>query len=311
MSGEMRIVSVGTALGAGSVDNFEQAAAYDRDADFVRTRLGPVELREADTDDTTISLAKKAGEAALEKAEVSPDEIGLLVLVTQNPDHGGLPHNSAVLQGELGLPTSAACFDVGLGCSGYVYGLSIVDAMMKSLGISKALLVTSDQYRKHLKSGDGNTQLLFGDGAAATLLSRDACQGFRYLGARLGTDGTKHKALMRETEGISMNGRAVYGFSRKTTPLEMMEFLVEKGIDKEQIDAFLLHQGSQAIIDEIRDQLDLAPAKVPIGLTHTGNTVSSSIPFLLEASIEQQEAKRLLLAGFGVGLSWGIALLER
>lgn len=311
MTKEVWIRSIGTTVGRKTVDNHEQAASYRKEAEFVHSRLGAIELPEASPDETAISLAKEACIASIQKGNVDPSDIGMLIFVSQNPDFGGLPHNSAVLQGELGLPTSAVCFDVGLGCSGFVYGLSIVDAMLRSLNTEHALLVTSDQYRKHLLPGDGNTQLLFGDGAAATLISSEPGDGFCYRGARLGTDGTKFKGLMRASDGISMSGRAIYGFSRKVVPAEISKFLDQSGLTKDDINCFLLHQGSRAIVEEIANELRLPPGKVPIMLEKTGNTVSSSIPFMLETLLHHPSAKRVLLAGFGVGLSWGIALLER
>jgi len=311
LNGRVHITAIGTSIGTTRIDNIAQAAAYGRDAAFVEERLGPIQLPQSGSAETAVSLAQAACNAALETSGVAPEQIGLLIMVTQNPDHGGLPHNSAILQHALGLPTTAMCFDIGLGCSGYVYGLSTIEALMVHRGISHALLVTSDQYRRHLITNDINTQLLFGDGAAATVLQLDEGLGYCWEGATLGTDGTHHKALIRTPEGIAMNGRVIYGFSRKVVPNAIRNFLTDRGLTLTEVDQVLLHQGSQAILDEISKALELPAHKVPTSLTQMGNTVSSSLPSLLQIQLERRDADQILLAGFGVGLSYGVGLLTK
>ena len=166
MIGGVYIKAIGASLGAMRVDNRAVAAAFGKDADFVLERIGALELRRAAPTDTAVSLAVAACQNALENAGVSLKEVGLILFVTQNPDHGGLPHNSAILQAELDLPKGIVCLDIGLGCSGFAYGLAVASSMMKTLGLQTALLVTSDQYGGHLRPDDGNTQMLFVTGHA-------------------------------------------------------------------------------------------------------------------------------------------------
>ncbi|MCC5975859.1 MAG: ketoacyl-ACP synthase III [Rubellimicrobium sp.] len=301
---------IGTAEAAMQVDNIAQAKTLGKDGDFIAARIGATWLPQAGPGDTACALGERAARDALARAGVDAGDVGLLVFVSQNPDHGGLPQNAAILQDRLGLPTASICFDLGLGCSGFVYGLVVVASMMKTAGVDTALLVTSDQYRAALKPDDANTQLLFGDGACATVLStRGGVLELR--AARLGTDGSGHTALIRTPDGITMNGRAVFNFSRKLIPAEIDAFLADQGLDKSTLDTVLLHQGSRGIVDEIRRQMDLPQDCVPFEMEGRGNTVSSSIPFLLAPRLGPDGPTRILAAGFGVGLSWGIVLLER
>ena len=129
---------------------------------------------------------------------------------------------------------------------------------------------------------------------------------------RLGTDGGAHQALVRDTDGvIKMNGRAVFGFSRKMVPNEIRRLIDQCGLTLESIDALLLHQGSRAIVEEIRKELELDRSKVPIELDGYGNLVSSSLPMLLKPRLSDVRLSQIVLAGFGVGLSWGAIWLER
>lgn len=308
--GNIFIRSIGTVIGEGRVDNVEQAERFAKDAAFLDKRIGVRTLPRGGPEQGAIALGQAAAEQALARAGVDASQCGLLILVTQNPDHGGLPHNSAVLQGALGMPGASICFDMGLGCSGYVYALCVASSLMKTAGIGHALIVTSDQYRAHLDEADVNTRLLFGDGASATVLSADdgvleICAG------ELGTDGTQHEALIRRDGLITMNGRAVFDFSRRVVPQAVRDFAEDQGVALESLDALLLHQGSRAIVDEIARRLDLDAAIVPVELEGTGNTVSSSIPFLLQPRLDQAGLRRIMAAGFGVGLSWGCVWLER
>ncbi|MBO6675204.1 MAG: ketoacyl-ACP synthase III [Rhizobiales bacterium] len=304
------ISTIRSVAGSRRVDNVQQSSLAGKDESFVEKRLGAFELAEATIDETATVLAKSAASNALSSADVTPEHVGLLIFVTQNPDYGGIPHNSAILQAELGLPTSAMCFDVGLGCSGYIYGLKIAAAIMATSDIETALIVTSDQYRSRLDHEDSSTRLIFGDGAAATVVSKKtgplALRGYRF-----GTDGSSYDAIIKTNETIHMNGRGVFNFARSVMPSEIRAFMSDNNLGEDTIDALLLHQGSRIIVEEIGKKLALPNATVPVELEGIGNAVSSSIPLLLEKRLADPAMKTAILAGFGVGLSWGITWVER
>ena len=304
------IKSVGQALGSLCVENKTLAASFQKDQEFIANRIGTTELPQSSEEEGAVALGLKASVEALKLAGMSGEDIQLVIFVTQNPDHGGLPHNSALIQAKLSIPSSAVCFDIGLGCSGFVYALSVAVSMMKTLTLANAIIITSDQYRTHLDPGDDTTQMLFGDAACATILS--TLSGiFETKACRLGTDGTLSPALIRENNVIKMNGRAVFNFCRKKVPKEIKAFLHDFSIPSKNIDALILHQGSKAIVHEIQKALELDFEKVPVGIQGYGNTVSSSVPILLKTYLDKEEVSCIIISGFGVGLSWGTLWLQR
>ena len=200
------------------------------------------------------------------------------------------------------------CFDVGLGCSGYIHALAIAASIMKSGSYRNSLIVTSDQYRPFLKKDDPSTNLLFGDWAAATILTSTGIHELKC--ASFGTDGKNFSSLVRGDDGIKMNGREVFNFARKVVPTSIKEFCHENDIKLSDIDLFLLHQGSKVVVETVAKSLELSLARVPVDLTDIGNAVSSSIPILFEKYMNQGNYKKVLMSGFGVGLSWGNLLIE-
>jgi 3-oxoacyl-[acyl-carrier-protein] synthase-3 len=234
--------------------------------------------------------------------------IGLLIVVTQNPDVYGLPHVSAILHGKLGLHDGVAAFDISLGCSGWVYGLSAAKAFMEANGIEYGLLVTADPYSKVLDASDRNTMLLFGDAATATLLGRDD----RRWSMRKFVFGTSGKQWMDlrvdENRKLRMNGRGIFTFSAVRVPECLRETLRANGLKIEEVDRLLLHQGSRYIVDTIGERMQ-AGAKTPFDESDIGNTVSSTLPLLLARGVCDRD-RTVLVAGFGVGLSWAATILR-
>ncbi|MGB3539498.1 MAG: 3-oxoacyl-[acyl-carrier-protein] synthase III C-terminal domain-containing protein [Mesorhizobium sp.] len=246
------------------------------------------------------------------KHRFDPAAVDCLILCTQNPDGGGLPHNSAVLQSTLKLPERLAAFDISLGCSGYVYGLSIARAFMEANGLKCGLFFTADPYSEIIKEGDWDTDLLFGDGAAVTLLSDDPRYNLRP--AMFNTNGAMgHSIAIEPTEGrLRMLGSNVFKFCMTEVPRQIAAYLEREGSSLEEVDLLLLHQGSKFIIDGLTSKMGLEAAKVPFAAAETGNLVSSSLPFLLMPYLAQDGSvpRRILLSGFGVGLSWATMLIE-
>jgi len=237
------------------------------------------------------------------------EDVQALVIVTQNGDAEGLPHTSAIVQHKLGLPTHAACFDVSLGCSGYVYGLYVLKGFMQATGLKNAILVTADPYSKIVDRADRMTTLLFGDAATATWITEDPV--WELGPARFGGDGGGAEYLVVKDGNFHMNGRQVFNFACLKIIPHMQEVLDELQMNMDEVDAFCLHQGSGAIVDAIAKRLGDNGSKVIKDMFGAGNTVSSSIPMLLEHYGFDGKWKNAMLSGFGVGLSWGSALLVR
>lgn len=304
------IEAIATYLPRESVNVLDQAGRYGVDEAFILGKTGMVSLARKDSDEETSDLCVNAYRSLQRSVGFNDDEIGCLIVCTQNPDGSGLPHTSAIVHGKLGLKSSCASFDISLGCSGYVYGLNVAQAFMEANGITRGVLLTSDPYSKILNADDKNTSLLFGDGAAATLIGTSPVW---VLGKCIfGTDGSGASGIMVDPSSrmLSMNGRAVYTFSATVVPGAIREVAALNQIPLDNVDLFALHQGSRYIVETIRDRLGQPESKVPFSAARYGNLVSSSIPFVLADHIHQN-VSRIVIAGFGVGLSWAAGILSR
>lgn len=291
----------------GRVDVRELASRFEVTPAFVESKTGFLHLSRRAPDEDTSDLAI----AALKKLEaMEPGVIKrarLLIVVTQNPDGFGLPHVSARIASALGMRKDLAAFDIGLGCSGWVYGVATGLAFMQAQGIEEGLLVTADPYSKIGSPDDRDTAMLFGDAAAATLLTRRN-PIWRLGRAVFGTDGDKAEALeVRPDRRLRMNGRGVFEFSATRVPPAMAEALERNSIGWDDVDRVIVHQGSRYIVETIAKRINQTD-KTPFGAALYGNAVSSSIPLMLEAEAAMRH-RCILAAGFGVGLSWAVAPL--
>lgn len=291
------------------IDNIEQGKRFGESESFIREKIGARWITRKRTNEETSDLALQALQSLLKKSGLSKDSIDALVVITQNGDGAGLPHTSAILQAKAGIPSSVAAFDVSLGCSGYVYGISIVKGFLETSGFKNALLVTADPYSKVISPDDRVTALLFGDAATATWIGE---QGNWSIGIPLfGTDGRGAEHLVVRNKILSMNGRQIFDFAATTIPRAIKNYLATAQVDPNDVDLFCLHQGSAAIIDTIARRFPDIRERFAVQLNDTGNTISSSIPLILEQTIDDPAINRILLCGFGVGLSWATTLLER
>lgn len=304
------IRSIGTYVPAGRTDLEARMEEFGIDVAFLDGKTGARQVALKAPDEDTSDLAAKAFADLVARTSIEPASIDCIVVVTQNPDGCGLPHVSAILQHRLGLRSDCAAFDLSLGCSGFVTGLSVMSAFMAANGMTRGVLITADPYSKIIDPADKNTALLFGDGAAATLLEADPMLP-RARGFKFATAGDQHLALVNQGGTLVMNGRAVFNYSAQAVPPLVKSCLAGAGIEPDQVDLFLFHQGSRYIVDTLTKRLALPPEKVPMELAGCGNTVSSSIPLLLANRLSDNGWRRMLLCGFGVGLSAAACVLER
>jgi 3-oxoacyl-[acyl-carrier-protein] synthase-3 len=302
------IKHVSTWLPEGRIDNRSRMQQFNVDENFLIRRTGMMRLALKDPGDDTSDLCVNAFNTLQMESGLNPQDVDCLIVCTQNPDDYGLPHTSAIVHGKLGLGQHCACFDVSLGCSGYIYGLSVIQGFMQVNGYRNGVLITADPYSKVIDPADKNTSLLFGDGSTATLLSH--LPVWEIGRAVFGTQGDQGKAIRvrKEDRRFEMAGRAVVEFCSTIIPANIHATLQKNGLEIGQIDRFLAHQGSRYIVDLITRKMGLGADKVPFSSADYGNTVSSSIPMLLAA---EAQADTVLLTGFGVGLSWGSIVLRR
>jgi len=290
-----------------AIKNLDQADWFKADREFVEQKIGVSYLPRFSESDSVVSACAAAFQKLCAKEAVSLSEIECVVLCTQNPDGGGLPHNSALIHEELGLAEDCACFDIGLGCSGFVYGLSVIQSFMGANGMKKGLFFTCDPYSRILNPEDKNTCLLFGDAASVTLVSDNP--KYELSGASFATKGEGCKALRKTDDQLEMNGRAVFNFALQDVPKQIKSLMGKFDLASDDVDLFLLHQGSRFMLENTIKRAGIPLDKAPIDLSETGNTVSSSIPLLFEKELNNCP-RTVLMSGFGVGLSWASAIYK-
>lgn len=283
--------------------------------------------------ETAGDLAELAARNLFQEYNIAPESIDFLMLCTQSPDYF-LPSTACVLQNRLGIPTTSGAFDYNLGCSGCIYGLALAKGLVQSGIANNVLLLTAETYNKYLHPDDKSNRSIFGDGAAACLISSE---GFAEIGDFvLGTDGKGAEHLIlktgasreknttgaesRDSEGhirrddyLYMNGGAIFNFTLETVPTMINQLLEKSSLAKEDIDYFVFHQANKFMLNTIRKVCGLPKDKFYIDLTNVGNTVSSTIFIALKDSIKDGKIKSgmtIMACGFGVGLSWGGTILK-
>ncbi|HEX5961672.1 MAG TPA: ketoacyl-ACP synthase III [Rhodanobacteraceae bacterium] len=303
------IRSIGCYVAPDTISNLERAGRAGKDKAFISDKIGFESVARLPHGVQTSDMCVAAFEDLRGHARIATGDIDCLIVCTQNPDAHGLPHTSAVVHGKLGLGHDVACFDISLGCSGYVYGLSVLQAFMQANDLHNGLLFTADPYSRILDPENWDTELLFGDAASCTWLG--AAPVYRCRPAMFGTDGSMgHSIQVAQAGGtLSMLGSNVFKFSMTTVPDQIQRYLQREALSVDDIDVFLFHQGSRFIVENLARKMRLPADKVPFEASHTGNTVSSSLPLLLRSRLEARPP-RILMSGFGVGLSWATMVLE-
>lgn len=299
----------------------------------VADKVGVQSRHLAAVDETASDMAEKAARKLFAEYRIDPKTIDFVMLCTQSPDYF-LPSTACILQHKLGIPTSAGAFDYDLGCSGCIYGLALAKGLIYS-GIAKnILLLTAETYTKYLHPEDKSNRSIFGDGAAACLVSTE---GFAEIGEFvLGTDGSGAEHLMVKTgasrqkslsgknvmdsEGhvrrddyLYMNGGAIFNFTLDAVPAMMNQLLDKSNLNKEKIDYFIFHQANKFMLTTIRKVCGISKNKFYIDLDNIGNTVSSTVLIGLKECVKQgiiKSGMKVMICGFGVGLSWGGTILS-
>ncbi|MGA9627195.1 MAG: ketoacyl-ACP synthase III [Bryobacteraceae bacterium] len=300
-------------------------------------KTGIRERHIAAPDECASDMAVSAARKLFGSGACRPEQVDYVLLCTQSPDYF-LPTTACLVQDRLGVPKTAGALDFNLGCSGYIYGLGLAQGLVASGQASNILLLTAETYSKHLNSKDRSARTIFGDGAAATLVTaEDAAEPL--IGPFVyGSDGSGGQNLIVPTGGLRrvrtaetavavedetgnvrsqndlfMNGGEIFNFSLDAVPQAVNCLLGKSGLQLKDIDLFVFHQANKFMLDHLRKRLKIPVEKFQITLSHCGNTVSSTIPIALKhALLEGRLAKgaTVMLIGFGVGYSWGGTLLR-
>lgn len=296
----------------------------------IAKKVGINERHIAAEDETAGDMAYQAAEKLIEENAINKETIDFVLLCTQSPDYF-LPSTSCIIQNRLGLPTKCGAFDFNLGCSGYEYGLAVAKGLIVS-GIAKnILLLTAETYSKHIHPKDKGNRTIFGDGASASLISTD---GFGKIGEFvLGSDGSGYDRLIHKTgamrhyqllndlhddengnplssDYLFMDGKAIFDFTSDVVPPMIEETLIKHHLTMDDVGLFVFHQANKYMINYLRKLMDIDKDKFYVFMENVGNTVSSTIPIALcEAYKEGRLSGNILLAGFGVGLSYGATIV--
>jgi 3-oxoacyl-[acyl-carrier-protein] synthase-3 len=300
------ITEIGSYIPTKRISNIERKEEFNTDEDFIFNKIGIVNVAVKELNENTSDLAVKAFKNLEKKITINKEDIEVALLVTQNPD-SNIPHTSALIHGALGFPETCACFDISLGCSGFVYGLSVIKSFMEANGMKKGLLFTCDPYSKIIDPTDKNTALLFGDAATVTYLTYEPVYNIGNF--TFGTIGKESSNLTCTNNVLSMNGRGIFNFAAKYVPADIKTLLEKSNLNIEDIDKFIFHQGSKYIVDTLIKRTGIDVKKVIFDIADYGNTVSSSIPIILEKILHDSNNKYIFISGFGVGLSWSSNVL--
>jgi len=304
--------------------NEQLAAEFPRwDLRLIESKTGIVQRHIAGPDECASDLGVAAANKLFASYDIDPSSIEFLLFCTQTPDYP-LPTTACLMQERLGLKTSCGALDFNLGCSGFVYGLAMADGFIRTGSVRRVLLITAETYSKYIHPTDRSLRTIFGDGAAATLI--DASSDPSLTAFSYGTDGTGANTLL-VTEGgarpkeqchqpssrqrwpskLYMDGPKLIKFTVAAIPELVRDVLQKAQLTADQIDLFLFHQATRKMLEQLHERLEVEENRLPIVMEHCGNTVSSTIPILIDGLRTDGRLKcgmQNLLVGFGVGLSW-------
>ncbi len=315
-----RIIGTGSCLPSLVVDNRKLEEIVDTTDEWIRSRTG-IESRHIAVEETTTSMAIAAAQAALEDAGISAGQLDLILVGTISGDCV-FPATACQVQSALGAERAVA-FDISAACAGFLFGLGIVDAYMKAGGIRTALVIGAETLSKMMDWKDRSTCVLFGDGAGAAVL-REEEQGI--LSILQASDGQKGDALICENRRVNnpyrensneldytkMNGQEVYRFAVRTVPQSIEKALDEAGVGADEIKYFVLHQANIRILEAVAKRLGPPLENFRSNLQKCGNISAGSVPVLLDEinrAGKLQRGDKIVLAGFGAGLTCGTAVL--
>ena len=330
----MQIQTIAYALPDQVLDNRTLSQLYTGWSEEKIFNKTGVSKRHVAVTETAVDLAENACNQLFAQG-VDKTQVDFLLLCTQSPDYR-LPSSACILQDRIGLPKSCGATDIDLGCSGYVYGLAFAKGLLATGMARKVLLVTSDTYTKYLHPMDRSVRTIFGDGAAATLITGD---GAGEIGEFVfGTDGSGAGQLIiptggskepmtpesgvavedkfgnvRSRDNLYMNGQSIFRFTLRVVPKAVEEVLEKNGMRKEDIDLYVFHQANAFMLQALRKEMDLPEEKFYINMEDVGNTVSTTIPIALKRAEEEGRLTRgmnVMMAGFGVGLSWAATIVR-
>lgn len=325
-------------LPRGKLTNEQLASEFPEwSPDRISAKTGIRQRHIADEGTCSSDLGVAAAELLFGAGHCTPGDVDFVLLCTQSPDYF-LPTTACLVQDRLGIPTTAGALDFNLGCSGYVYGLSLAKGLVETGQARKLLLITAETYSKFIHPEDRSVRTIFGDAGAATLVEAVAGAESEHLGPFVfGTDGRGGNNLIVPTGGLRrrpvvdaeatadtsgsrrtenhlyMNGAEIFTFTLATVPGSVSALLSKSGLSLGDIDLFVFHQANQYMLEHLRRKCEIPPDRYYVAMEDCGNTVSCSIPIALkraQAAGVLRAGMRVMLVAFGVGYSWGATLVD-
>jgi 3-oxoacyl-[acyl-carrier-protein] synthase-3 len=317
-----KITGTGYFLPEYEADNDYLATLVETSDEWIRERTG-IQSRHLAGRETTTSMAAEAARRAIDSAGIAAEEIELILVATISPDMA-TPSTACQVQALIGADRAVA-FDINAACSGFLYALHTAEAFIRSGLYRNALLIGAETMSKLIDWTDRGTCVLFGDGAGAAVVQ--VCEKGGILGQSLGSNGSKGGVLTCESrpagnpllaakekaDYLQMDGKEVFTFAIKTVPACVEEALQNAGVEKEDVKYYLLHQANSRIIQSVAKRLKVPEERFPMNLDHCGNTSAASLPILLAQLAEDGKlapGDKVVLSGFGGGLTWGACVIE-
>lgn len=305
---------------------FHDSLGADAVAEVVKM-VGVQSRRWAAEGQTASDLCEAAARTLLAELDWDKDSVDAVIFISQTPDYR-LPATACALHGRLQLRKSCAAFDVNLGCSGYAYGLWLAGKLLDGIAVKRVLLLCGDTSSKIIDHADRATAVLFGDAGAATALEYDAAAAASHF--IIGSDGAGARNLIIPDGGMRpsgqddarwankspsclyMDGGEIFSFTLAAVPPLVRDSLAQAGVSHEQVDGFLFHQANMFMLKHLIKKSKIEPERAPINIDRFGNVSSASIPLLMVDALPNltQKPMRLAMFGFGVGYSWGSAVME-
>ena len=316
-----RIIGTGSCLPEAIVTNDYLSTIMDNSDEWISSRTG-IKERHLVKEETTASLSLEAGRRALAEAGVAPEELDMIIVGTLTGDYI-TPSTACEVQAGLGA-VNAVAFDINAACAGFLFSLHTVNAYIQCGMCRTALLIGAETLSRIMDWGDRSTCVLFGDGAGAAVVQ---AQEGGLIAYDQGSDGEKGKYLacrnrtnnnpLVQTEKnysyTQMDGQEVYKFAVTYVPNSIHKVLEKAGLQPEDIKYYLLHQANLRIIQAVAKRLKISLDRFPISLDHCGNVSAASVPILLDDVNRKgmlQKGDKIILSGFGGGLTWGTCLIE-
>ena len=323
--GYSKITGIGKYTPEKILSNYDLEKFVDTSHEWIMQRTGICERKVVDSSFATSDIACRAALTAMERAEISPEDIDAIIVGTATPDHM-FPSTACIVQEKIGA-SNAFAFDLNAGCTGFIYGLSVADSFIKSGKCRTCLIIGAEILSKFLNWSDRTSCVLFGDGAGAVILQKSKTPGIKniilnsngkyadllYMPAGGSRQPASAETVEKNLHTVHMKGKEVFKIA-----VNNLSFIAEKLLEKDNLEAsdldlFVPHQANKRIIDAVANKLGLAKEQIFMNIHNYGNTSAASIPIALDEAYEKGEINKgenVLITAFGAGLTWGGALIE-